>query len=444
VTFGRAQATRLLWRAGFGPRAGDVDRVLDLGLERAVDELLDPPAAVLTGPEPHDQEGRPLDVKGAWGHDQLWWLDRMVRSNQPLVERMTLVWHDWFASSRLKVGEQRQMLRQNATMRARAFGSFPGLLEEITQDPAMLVYLDGQDNRKDAINENYGREVMELFTLGANRGAYTERDVREIARAFTGLGYRWSAAADEDEPAFFPERADTGSKTVFGRTGTWDWREACRLIVEHPKHASFVVTKLWSSFVPTPPDAATQAELQRIYLVNDRTIGPVLRAILTHPDLHHGQAMVKPPAVYVAGMLRALDRGVDTTHWTWVMDACGQTLFSPPNVAGWDDTRWMNSATWRGRFTACVIAFEPFAISPWPQHGEAPYPADETPEAAVDAALRFWGNPPVSDDVRTALRIHAREAVLTDTAITYPSPGRALRQNGLRLLVGTSSDAQTS
>jgi uncharacterized protein (DUF1800 family) len=329
-------------------------------------------------------------------------------------------------------------------MRAGAFGSFPDLLEQITQDPAMLVYLDGQDNRKDAINENYGREVMELFTLGANRDAYSERDVREIARAFTGLGYRWSAADDQDLPAFFPERADTGTKTIFGQTGRFDWRDACRLIVENPKHESFLVAKLWSSFVPTPPDAATQVELQRIYVQGGREIAPVLRAILSHPDLHHGQAMVKPPAVHVAGMLRALDRGIDTTHWGWVMDLCGQVLFSPPNVAGWDDSRWMNSSTWRGRFTACVVAIEPFAISPWPQNGEDPYPADETPAEAVEAALAFWGNPPVSDDVRATLVNHAREAVLTDTARSYPSPGRALRQNGLRLLVGTSSDAQTS
>ncbi|MEV4420629.1 DUF1800 family protein [Patulibacter sp. NPDC049589] len=441
VTFGRAQATRLLWRAGFGPRPGDIDRLLALGLDGAVESLLSPGPATLSGPAPRTQTGRTLDPANQWGDDQLWWLDRMVRSDQPLVERMTLVWHDWFATSRNKVNSAVAMLAQNATMRDGALGSFPDLLKAITRDPAMLAYLDGYDNRRGHVNENYGREVMELFTLGTGRGAYTEQDVREISRAFTGLTVVNNPDASFSS-TFVPGNADTASKTIFGKTGAFDWQDACRLLVEHEQHPSFFVAKLWAAFVPTPPDAATQAELQRIYLANDRQIKPVLRAILSHPDLHHGQAMVKPPAVFIAGLLRALNRGIDVDYWSWILDLCGQVLFSPPNVSGWDDTRWMNSATWRGRFSAVAVAIDPLALVPWA--ADVVQSVTETPEAAVDRALAFWGNPPITADNRETLIHHAQEAALTPTTLSWPRPGLALRQNGLRLLVGSSSDAQTS
>src|SRR6266513_2070602 len=164
--FGKPQAERLLWRAGFGPRKGEAEKLAKLGLEGAVHKLTNPGRERFHGPSPND----------AWGHDQLWWLDRMVRTNRPLVERMTLVWHDWFATSRDGVGPARLMLRQNNLFRAHALGSFPTLLMEITKDPAMLLWLSGTDNTKDSPNENYGREVMELFTIGADRHGYTERD----------------------------------------------------------------------------------------------------------------------------------------------------------------------------------------------------------------------------------------------------------------------------
>src|SRR6185295_3129766 len=152
------------------------------GLKGAVDDLLHPPRARLVGPAPTADGGEPLAPRDAWGHDHLWWLDRMVRSNRPLVERMTLVWHDWFATSNAGVGSQRLMLKQNKLFRKQALGSFATLLLGVTRDPAMLVWLSGVDNTRAAPNENYGRELMELFTLGAGRG-YGENDVREQARA---------------------------------------------------------------------------------------------------------------------------------------------------------------------------------------------------------------------------------------------------------------------
>ena len=184
--FGRPQAERLLWRAGFGPRPGEADRLARLGLHRAV-HLAD--AAEARPPRragSAERRGLPLAPMDAYGDDQLWWLDRMVRTNAPLIERMTLVWHDWFATSNDGVGSQRLMFTQNQMLRRHALGSFRDLLLDVTKDPAMLIWLSGYVNRKGAPNENYARELMELFTLGADRGAYTEDDVREQARALTG------------------------------------------------------------------------------------------------------------------------------------------------------------------------------------------------------------------------------------------------------------------
>src|SRR5512132_4303557 len=155
-TFGRAQAERLLWRAGFGPRPGDAHRLAQMGLDKAVDSLVHPPRERLQGRRPRIDR-KPLAPRDAYGHDHLWWLDRMVRTNRPLVERMTLVWHDWFATSNAGVGSQRLMLKQNQLFRSHGLGSFEQLLLSVTKDPAMLLWLNGTENEKDAPNENYGR-----------------------------------------------------------------------------------------------------------------------------------------------------------------------------------------------------------------------------------------------------------------------------------------------
>ena len=183
--FRKREAERLLWRAGFGPRRGQARRLAKRGLERAVDSLLEPASSRLTGSKPHDEKGRRLAPRDAYGHDGLWWLDRMIRSSDQLGERMTLVWHDWFATSQSSVNSQRLMLRQNELFRRRALGSFRKLVIDVTRDPAMLIWLSGVESTREAPNKNYARELMELFTLRASRG-YTEADVREQARALTG------------------------------------------------------------------------------------------------------------------------------------------------------------------------------------------------------------------------------------------------------------------
>jgi hypothetical protein len=299
--FGRPQAERLLWRAGFGPRPGEADKLAALGLHGAIRSLTRPRAERLTGPKPHDDNGNPLAPYDAWGHDQLWWLDRMVRTRRPLIERMTLVWHDWFATSNDGVDSQKLMLRQNTLFRTHALGSFRDLLVEVTRDPAMLLWLSGSDNSRYSPNENYGREVMELFTLGHGSG-YTERDVREQARALTGFRNDWK---DDVGPVNFRYDAsyhDPGVKRIFGHSGRFTWRDSCRLCLEHPAHKTFFVRKLWSYFVPVAPPKATRHALERLYVRSGYQVRPLVEAILQHPLLYEGPRMVKSPVVYTAGL----------------------------------------------------------------------------------------------------------------------------------------------
>ena len=436
-SFDTPQAERLLWRAGFGPRAGEAEALAKLGLQGAVHHLLYPGLEKLVGPEPHDSKGRPLAPFDAWGHDHTWWLDRMVRTSRPLVERMTLVWHDWFATSNDGVGNQKLMLKQNELFRSHSLGSFEQLLIDVTRDPAMLEWLNGVDNSKDAPNENYAREMMELFTLGADRGAYSERDVREQARALTGWENDWKDGVGAYNFHFDPRAHDAGMKTVFRKSGRYDWKSACRLCVSHPLHASFFVRKLWSYFVPVAPDRATQSALEAAYR-KGRQLKPVLQIVLTHPALYDGPRMMKPPVVHVAGLLRRIGAPITTTDWAWIGQLAGQQLFYPPNVAGWDDTRWLDTATFRGRWIGVQRILQGRTLDP------AKSTAADA-QTVLSRALAFWNQPALSDGTRAALLQFAQTA-LADAGRQkwkqqqYP----ALVENALRQLIAVSPDVQTS
>ena len=442
---GNDQLKRLLWRAGFGPRPGDVDALSGKPLADVVQSLTRPRgAATLTGPEPRDKSG-PIAPFDAWGHDHLWWLDRMVRSDQQLIERMTLIWHDWFATSRAGVDSAHLMIDQNEMFRAGALGSFKDLVAGVTKDPAMLVWLNGVDNRKRAANENYARELMELFTLGADRGAYTEDDVRQLALALTGWRADWVDPTGWTNFRYDDARHDHSTKTVFGKSGDFDWQAAVQLVLENPYHASFFVTKLWSYFIPTPPDAATQAALQKLYLDSGYGIRPVVEAILMHPDFHTGPAMVKPPVVYTAGLLRGQGRAIDVGDWVWLCGEAGQQLFYPPNVSGWDDSAWLDTSTWKGRFQLAIYALSQpgdwgGTVNPW----KSAYSKTEDPETAVARAIDFIGNPVLTADTRASLLEFARTCLPATMASWEQGPYRAMRQNALRQLIATSPDYQTS
>jgi uncharacterized protein (DUF1800 family) len=434
--FGPEQAERLLWRAGFGPRPGEAQRYAAKGLTSAVFSLTRPTVTGFIGPAPHDGDGNPLAPIDAWGHDHAWWLDRMVRTRRPLVERMTLIWHDWFATSNDGVGSQRLMLQQNALFRRYALGSFADLLYGVTRDPAMLLWLSGNENTRWSPNENYARELMELFTLGADRG-YSERDVRQQARALTGWTNDWAESIGPYRFRYEPEYHDPGYKRIFGHVARFNWRDACRLCLQHPSHGSFFVKKLWSYFVPTPPSSTTQRELVRMYKANKYAVRPVLEAILRHPAFYTGPRMVKPPVVYTAGMLRALGAGIDTDGWAWRNRMCGQQLFYPPNVAGWDDGRWLDTSTFRGRWEVANRALMHFVLDT--DTASEPYDA----QALVDRALAFWRNPRVTAETRGALLGFAERALATADQQWKRTSYPVLVQNALRQLIAVSPDFQT-
>jgi uncharacterized protein (DUF1800 family) len=433
--FGVQAAERLLWRAGFGPLPGEARTLAARGLRGAVLSLTRPASLALVGPKPRLETGQPIAPYDAWGNDVLWWLDRMVRSRAPLIERMTLTWHDWFATSNEGVNSQRLMINQNRTQRRLCLGSFPQMLTAITIDPAMLLWLSLSGSTKDAPNENYAREMQELFTLGVGDG-YTEEDVRQHARALTGWTNSWNNATGEpDDFHFDPTLHDDGVKVIYHHRGRFSWRDSLRLALSHPGHPGYFVSKLWSYFSPAPLPKADARAAEALYVSSGKQIRPVVEAMLMHPLIYDGPRLVKPPIVQIAGMLRGIGRFVDTDAWAWESSQVGQMPFYPPNVAGWDATRWLNTDTWLARFNLTNEMIKPGRVL---NPAKAKVKAD--PHAMTREAIAFWGDPILSAATQEALRAYARAAIGSATADWERQQYPALTANGLRALVVASPD----
>jgi uncharacterized protein (DUF1800 family) len=393
------------------------------------------------GPAPRLENGEPIAPYDAWGNDVLWWLDRMVRTRAPLIERMTLIWHDWFATSNELVDSQRLMIAQNQTQRDLCLASFPRMLTAMTTDPAMLLWLSGSGSTKDAPNENYAREMQELFALGAGDG-YTERDVREHARALTGFTNSWNQATGQpDDFHFDPTRHDAGVKVIYGRRGNFDWKDSLRLALAHPAHAKHFVTKLWSYLCPQPLSAADTRAAETLYLSTGKQIRPLLEAMLMHPRVLAGPRMIKPPIVQIAGMLRGIGRYIDTDAWAWESNLAGQMPFYPPNVAGWEADRWLNTGTWLARFNLSAQMIDDKRVV---KAGETSSTVPADPQALTRQALAFWGSPTVSRATRRALESYAKAAAVgAATAAWEREQYPVIALNALRALVVATPDYQT-
>ena len=189
-----------------------------------------------------------------------------------------------------------------------------------------------------------------------------------------------------------PALHDDGIKTIFGHSGRFDWRDSCRLCVEHPTHPSFMIGKLWGYLVGAPAPAETRRALERAYVDSGFEVRPIVEAILRHPLFYEGPRLVTPPIVYIAGLLRATGETITTNDWAWVSQQAGQFLFDPPNVAGWNYADWLDTARWVGRFTAVNWVLTNHIVT-----GNR-YSTDETPREAVAAALAFWGDPQLSKE----------------------------------------------
>ena len=273
-----------------------------------------------------------------------WWLTEMLVTPSPLTEKMTLFWHNHFVSSQQKVRSPQLMYRQNALLRRHALGNFGRLLQAVARDPAMVIYLDSASNRKGQPNENFAREVMELFTLG--EGHYTERDVKEAARAFTG----WGIDPDRGEFVFRRLAHDDGVKTVLGRTGNLDGDAVLGVLLAQPQTAELIVAKLWREFVAPDPDPGEVRRIAQVFRDSGYEIRPALRALLTSDafyDPGNRAALIKSPVELVVGTLRQFNFATgEPLPFVLGVAVLGQNLFSPPNVKGWPGGEmWINSTT---------------------------------------------------------------------------------------------------
>lgn len=273
-----------------------------------------------------------------------WWLERMRSGPYPLQEKLTLFWHGHFATSAIKVRSPYAMYLQNETLRAHAAGSWRELIRAVARDPAMLVYLDNALSRPQRPNENFARELMELFTLG--EGQYTEEDVRESARAFTGL----TLEAERLAFVFRPNLHDDGPKTFLGHTGAFTADDIIDLILAHGEAAPFIARKLATYFMGQEPDPGLVQDLAAVLRHNDWDLAAMLRSLLLSPAFYDPaviQAKIKSPVQWLVGTCRILERPLPPAALSErMLQDLGQELFAPPNVKGWDGGySWISTTT---------------------------------------------------------------------------------------------------
>ena len=339
------QVPHLLRRAGFGSSPGELSDYATLGFSGSIDRLLNydsiDDSSLPSQPNvTMSYEKNP--AKGEIVNLIEWWLDRMINTPRPLEEKITLFWHNHFATAIYKVKSPYLMFKQNDLLRSKAMGNFEDLLMGITEDPAMLIWLDGAKNRKNAPNENYGREVMEVFTTG--RGYYTEDDVKAAARAFTGY------TLDSDGNVHFePRLHDASSKTFLGQTGNLGPEDVVKILANHPGTAKNIVTELFEYFAYDNPGNDTINRLTQIYANTNGNIKAIVESILTSNEFVSSQsylAQVKSPIEFVVAALRSLGATVTPTIAASTLNNMGQLPFDPPSVFGWPSgLAWINTSS---------------------------------------------------------------------------------------------------
>lgn len=284
-----------------------------------------------------------LSSNREWQRVAQWWAERMLTSPRPLEEKMTLFWHGHFATEELKNDDYRLMLQQNTTLRQLATSDMSSLLIAMSKDPAMLLYLDNRLNVKGHANENYAREILELFSLGI--GNYTENDIKEAARAFTG----WR----NQGLTFIDDRAqhDEGMKTVFGQTGNWDGEDVVDLILQQEAAGEFIAGKIYRFFVREEISEQMLDELAARLRDNNYALKPFLRALFLSQDFYSEPSLgtqIKSPVQFLVSTYRklGLERIPGTPYFPAATNLLGQALGNPPNVKGWDGGRaWLNPST---------------------------------------------------------------------------------------------------
>jgi uncharacterized protein (DUF1800 family) len=365
-------AAHLLVRAGFGGAPAEIQKTLALGPAGAVDSLIDAPVDIYPPPDwakPDDQDELRAQFQEAATPEEKqmarkllrekfigemkdlthWWVTRMLHSPAPFVEKMTLFWHGHFATSGQKVRPAYKMWLQNETFRHNALGNFRALAKAVSRDPAMMIWLDIVQSKKESPNENFAREVMELFTLG--EGHFTESDVKEAARAFTG--YR----IDRPEQSFrFAERQfDSGPKTFMGKTGPWDGDQIIDIIVSQPQCARFIGSKIWKFFAYDDPEPKLVDAVGNEFRNVHYELRPFMKSLFLSEEFYSAQArnsQIKSPVQFLVQALRTLPIPLpDSNVVEFAFRQMGQVPFFPPNVKGWDGGKsWINTATLTFRY----------------------------------------------------------------------------------------------
>jgi uncharacterized protein (DUF1800 family) len=361
AALGADDARHLLARTGFGADPAEVAAFAKLTREQAADRVLagagrapvTPPPAWTAEPfhprgyrglTPEERKLALREMNQKAFELQGWWLAEMLATPSPFTERMTLFWHNHFVSSQRKVRSPQLMYGQNALLRRHALGNFGEMLHAVARDPAMVIYLDNNSNRKGKPNENFAREVMELFTLG--EGHYGERDIKEAARAFTG----WGVEAATGEFVFRENAHDDGEKTVLGRTGNFGGEAVLDILLAQPQTAEFIAAKLWQELVSPQPDQAQVKRVAALFRDSRYDIRVAVRALLVSDAFyaeHNRAALIKSPVDLVVGTLRQFQfRTGDPLPFVLATNQLGQVLFAPPNVKGWPGGEtWINSTT---------------------------------------------------------------------------------------------------
>ena len=349
--------SHLLRRTGFGVTREEFDRYQTMGLEETTREIVhyesvNDDGAIAEAEALANRSDNP-------GSAAAWWLTRILQTRRPLQEKMTLFWHGLLTSQLSVVRDPAAMIAQNELLRANAMGVFPDLLKAISTDPAMMVYLDIAGSTKESPNENYARELMELFSMG--EGQYSETDVREAARAFTG----WRVPRQRNdqgfptllEPLFQARGFDDGIKTFLGHSGNFGPNDIIDIIIEQPASAAYITGRLFSFFVYADPGEAELQPFIDVYLASGYSIGATVEAMLRSDVFYSPRAYranVKSPLEYAVGATKGL--GLQSSAAAFlggagrrrggVLSDMGQIPMEPPNVAGWPGgVSWLNSAT---------------------------------------------------------------------------------------------------
>jgi uncharacterized protein (DUF1800 family) len=344
--------THLLRRTEYVARPARVTELTaKANLAAAVDDILNVSLNPADTPPPIIVDGD-TDWE-SWVTAVNWWVDRMVNVPRPIQEKMTMFWHGHLVSSWDKAFSDRAMVGQNRTLRALGLGDFRTLMHAIAIDPAMLMYLDNADNNKWSPNQNFARELLELFTLGI--GNYTEGDVEAASVAWTGHNLDWETGTYEFRPNWHEDELET---TFMGVTKVWDGPE----IIDHvlvtnttarTTSARLICKKLWEFFAhPSPPAAALDA-MVTAYLADNRSIRTAVRTMLLRDEFYSTTArngLVRTPTDVIVSIAAVTGISLDILHPEWFGSECGQELFNPPNVAGWKhNSYWINTAAWSGR-----------------------------------------------------------------------------------------------